>query len=301
MPDSDDSDAPAGAEAEDAPAEDAPAADWVLSFYRFYAVANPPELRDAVEAACVERGLLGTVLIAAEGVNAALAGSRPNLESLLAEHFPNTPNTPNTPNQLPNWTIAAPMQRAFRHLKVRVKEEIVGFGRTLAPDAPVGEHVDAAAWDQLVADPEVRVVDTRNDYESHIGTFRGSTLAATPTFRDFVDFAERTLDPAKDKRVALFCTGGIRCEKASAYLLEKGFEQVYQLKGGILSYLAAHPPSKEESRLAPASGRFQGECFVFDERVSVTDDLDIGNHRLCTQCGWPLPREPQAACSVCGR
>lgn len=274
-------------------------ADWVLSFYRFYAVADPSALRDAVEAACVERGLLGTVLIAAEGVNATLAGSRSHLESLLSAHFSNGPSGPSV---LPNWTTAAATQRTFRQLKVRVKEEIVSFGRTLAADAPVGEHVDAAAWDQLVADPEVHVVDTRNDYESHIGTFHGSTLAATPTFRDFADFVERTLNPTQDKRVALFCTGGIRCEKASAYLLEKGFEQVYQLKGGILSYLAetaSAEAAKESSRTAPRS--FQGECFVFDERVSVTDDLGIGNYHLCTQCGWPLPCESQAACSACGR
>ena len=271
---------------------------WVLSFYRFCTVANPLELRDAIEAACIDRGLLGTVLIAAEGVNAALAGSRPNLESLLATR---SFHQLDQPALLLNWTIGTPAQCAFRRLKVRVKEEIVGFGCPLAPDTPVGEHVDAAAWDRLVADPEVRVVDTRNDYESHIGTFRGSTLAATPTFRDFAGFVERELDPARDKHVALFCTGGIRCEKVSAYLLEEGFEHVCQLRGGILSYLAATSPAKGEDQSVPASGCFQGECFVFDGRVSVTDDLNVGNYRLCAQCGWPLPREPQAACTACGQ
>ena len=272
-------------------------ADWVLSFYRFCALADPHELRDAIEAACVERRLLGTVLLAAEGINAALAGARSNLESLL------TALAPLLPDLRANWSVAPPQRRAFRHLKVRVKHEIVGFGHALTTDTPVGEHVDARAWDQLCADAEVRIVDTRNDYESHIGTFRGATLAATRTFRDFPEFAERELDPVRDKRLALFCTGGIRCEKASAHLLERGFEQVYQLKGGILSYLAAVNAAARESpsRPAPASGRFQGECFVFDERVSVADDLGIGNHRLCKQCSWPRPHEPQAGCPACGR
>lgn len=238
---------------------------WVLAFYRFCALADPRALRPVVEAACVERGLLGTVLLAAEGVNAALSGSRRNLEDLqraLAPLFPGV---------LTNWSVAGEAT-PFRRLKVRVKDEIVGFGRTLAADAPVGVHVDAAAWDRLMADPDLRMVDARNAYESHLGTFGGSTPAATPTFRDFADFAQRELDAAKDRRVALFCTGGIRCEKASAYLLEQGFEQVYQLEGGILRYFADR------------GERFEGECFVFDERVSVAGDLRPGNHRLCTQC-----------------
>ena len=269
-------------------------ADWVLSFYRFCALANPGAVRDVVEAACVERRLLGTVLLATEGINAALAGPRSNLESLLAALAPVVPNV------RANWSVAPPQRRAFQHLKVRVKHEIVGFGYTLTADTPVGVYVDAPAWDQLSADPDVRIVDTRNDYESHIGTFQGATLAATRTFRDFPDFAERELDPTQDKRVALFCTGGIRCEKASAHLLERGFEQVYQLEGGILSYLASTNLAAHERRSQPALGRFKGECFVFDERVSVADDLDIGNYRLCARCSWPLSREPQAGCPACG-
>ena len=265
-------------------------ADWVLSFYRFYALADPCALRDAVAAACVERSLLGTVVLAKEGVNAALCGSRQNLESLLAALFSDMLGVRT------NWAVVGQERPAFRRLKVRAKDEIVGFGRTLAADVPVGEHVDAAAWDRLIDDPEVRLVDTRNAYESHLGTFRGSTPAATRTFREFVDFAKRELDAARDKRVALFCTGGIRCEKASAYLLEQGFEQVYQLKGGILGYLGAG------DRAALAGGRrFEGECFVFDERVSVAGDLGTGSYRLCPQCGWPLPLEPQAGCPACCR
>ena len=137
----------------------------------------------------------------------------------------------------------------------------------------------------------MRLVDARNDYESAIGTFRGATPAGTRAFRDFRAFAARELDPARDRRVALFCTGGIRCEKASAHLRERGFEQVYQLAGGILRYLA---------RTSPANRLFDGECFVFDERVSVTAALDAGAHRLCGKCAWPLPTRSNGRCPACG-
>ena len=256
---------------------------WVLSFYRFCALADPGALRDVVEAACIERRLLGTVYIAAEGVNAALAGSRADLESLLATLFSDMPA-----DLPPNWTVAE--RQAFRRLKVRVKDEIVGFDRPLAPDAAVGEHVDARAWDELVDDPGVRIVDARNSYEHHIGTFRNSTLAHTQTFRDFTRFVERELDPGRDKRIGTFCTGGIRCEKASAWLLAQGFERVYQLQGGILGYLAAAEPAKS---------RFEGECFVFDERVSVDEELRSGSYRLCERCGWPRRCVPEASCPAC--
>ena len=264
------------------------AGSWVLSFYRFCALADPAALRDAVEAACIERGLLGTVYVATEGVNAALAGSQAalaDMESLLAALCPHTPR-----DVSPNWAVAD--GQAFRRLKVRLKDEIVGFVSPLASDAVVGEHVDATAWDELVDDPDVHIVDVRNSYEHHIGTFRDATLANTQTFRDFVRFAERELDPGRDKRIGTFCTGGIRCEKASAWLLAQGFEQVYQLQGGILGYLAA---------TEPAESRFEGECFVFDDRVSVNAELRRGSYRLCERCGWPRPCvAPSASCAACG-
>lgn len=255
----------------------------VASFYRFFPLADPAAERRDLERAAAARGLVGTLLLATEGVNGALAGARGALLDFLAERFPDA---------RPNWSTAAPGRAPFRRLKVAVKEEIVGFGRVLEEDAPRGERVDAARWNRLAEDPEVRVVDVRNDYETAIGTFAGAMPAGTRAFRDFAAFAARELDPGRDRRVALFCTGGIRCEKASAHLRERGFEQVHQLAGGILRYFA---------ETSPANSLFSGECFVFDGRVSVTAALDAGTHRLCAKCAWPLPTRSNAPCPACGR
>ena len=258
----------------------------VLSFYRFGwpgeagSQAGLDSQRTAVERSCRELALKGTVSLAAEGVNAALCGRGGALERFLRRHFRGVRAT---------WSHAssACTGSAFERLKVRVKEEIVGFGRPLASATPVGAHVDAAAWNEMLADDDVYVLDVRNDYESAVGAFRGATLANTATFREFPAFVQRALAADKQRPVAMYCTGGIRCEKASAYLVEHGFADVRQLDGGILKYLAE-----------TSDGAFEGECFVFDGRVTVNADLAAGSHCLCSGCGWPVSNEA-ATCPNC--
>ena len=231
----------------------------VASFYVFRPLNDVEALGSSLDQACTAEGLRGTVLLAPEGVNAALAGPRPGIARVVAAHFPEADV---------KWSTAAADNPVFDRLKVRLKPEIVTFGLELSPTTRVGAHVDGATWNRLLLDPSVTVLDVRNDYESAIGTFRGAKCANTANFGEFKDFVGRELDPGQDARLALFCTGGIRCEKASAYLMEQGFEDVCQLDGGILGYLAQ----------MGTESAFEGECFVFDQRVSVTDRLAQGSY-----------------------
>ena len=186
----------------------------------------------------------------------------------------------------------------FERMKVKLKKEIVTLGQPVSPTKKVGTYVDPKSWNQVISDPEITVVDTRNAYEVDIGTFKGATNPETDSFREFPDYAASQLDPAKHKKVAMFCTGGIRCEKASSYLLEQGFEQVYHLKGGILKYLEEVP--KEDSL-------WEGECFVFDQRVTVQHGLELGSYDMCHGCGYPISEtdiqsphyQPGIACPHC--
>ena len=254
----------------------------VASFYVFRTLDDLDTLRNSLDEACAAAGLKGTVLLATEGVNAALAGPRADIERVVAAYFPDA---------AVKWTAAAPGNPVFDRLKVRLKPEIVTFGLELSPSTRVGSHVDAATWDSLLRDPTVTVLDVRNDYESDIGTFRGAKRTDTATFGEFKDFVDRELRPDRDRRLALFCTGGIRCEKASAYLIEQGFEDVCQLDGGILGYLTE----------TGTDSAFEGECFVFDQRVSVTDRLAEGGYALCGRCGRAIARSrpPRVACPAC--
>ena len=246
---------------------------WVASFYRFHPIDDVCALRDALEASCAARSLRGTVLLAPEGVNATLAGSRSALVDVIGRHFPGVDV---------KWSTAAPDNVVFQRLKVRQRAEIVTFDRPLDPSTPVAPSVDAEAWNELIADPDVLVLDVRNDYESDVGTFRGAKRADTANFREFPDFVSRELGIDRGRPVAMFCTGGIRCEKASAFLLAQGFETVFRLDGGILKYFA-----ETES----ADNAFGGECFVFDERVSVTRELNQGGFKPCAASGRPYTPE----------
>ncbi|MYD98049.1 MAG: hypothetical protein F4X98_11795 [Gammaproteobacteria bacterium] len=261
----------------------------VATFYRFEPQGDIDALRAEVEQTCLKRSLRGTVLLAAEGFNAALAGARADLNYLIERHFRGV---------AVKWSTAAPGNPVFDRLKVRQQPEIVGFGRPLAPSTPVGERVSPSDWKRLIEDPAVLIVDVRNDYESDVGTFHGAKRADTANFRDFPDFAMRELSEHKQRPIAMYCTGGIRCEKASAYLLEQGFADVRQLDGGILGYFA---------EVTPDNNAFEGECFVFDQRVSVTQELEQGSYELCETCGRPLSRDdssgssPVARCSACAQ
>ena len=239
---------------------------WIAAFYRFRPIEDVESLRASLEDACRAAGVRGTILLASEGINGSIVGTRQALQSVVAAWLSDVDV---------KWSRARPGNSVFHRLRVRVKPEIVSFGLSIGAATRVGERVDPARWNALLNDPEVVVVDTRNQYESAIGTFPGSMPARTVSFREFPDFVATNLDPDSHPKVAMFCTGGIRCEKASAWLLEHGFDQVYQLDGGILRYLEEVPVE---------SNAFEGDCFVFDQRVSVTPDLDQGDYHQCHAC-----------------
>lgn len=245
----------------------------VLSFYKFVAVENPEaHLRNLLEQGN-RLALKGTILLAGEGVNGTLIGTAENLHDMVAilqREFGEMPC---------KWSSVAPENPGFHRYKVRVKSEIVSLGVDALDMAQGGRHVDVAQWHTLLDDPEVLLIDTRNTYEVDIGTFPGAVSPMTTSFREFPQWVAQNLDPQKDQRIAMFCTGGIRCEKASALLAARGFAEVYQLDGGILNYL---------DQVAEADNRWQGECFVFDQRVSVDANLAQGQYTQCYACRHPL-------------
>jgi UPF0176 protein len=255
----------------------------VMTFYRFVRLANLPELCRTLEVAAAERALKGTLLLADEGINATLAGAADALDAMrevLGKY-------PQFAPMRYRFSTADEHNPVFHRLKVRIKPEIVRLDQPgVAPDRRTGERVGAERWNELLDDPDVVVLDTRNGYEIGIGTFPGALDPKTRSFRQLPDFVGTHLDPAVHRKVAMFCTGGIRCEKASAWMLEQGFETVYQLDGGILGYLETVPP---------AENRWQGECFVFDQRVSVNHDLREGSFEQCYACRQPLSRDDVAS------
>jgi UPF0176 protein len=249
----------------------------VAALYKFVALEDYAQLREPLLDVCRAQGLKGTLLLAAEGINGTVAGDRSAIDGLLAwlrrdprfadlEHKESLHATP-----------------PFLRMKVKLKREIVTMGQPdVSPTRVVGTYVAPGDWDQLISDPEVLLVDTRNDYECAIGSFRGAVDPGLTTFREFPAWVEQNLDPRRHRKVAMFCTGGIRCEKASSYLLEQGFEAVFHLRGGILKYLEEVPREKSS---------WEGECFVFDERVAVDHDLARGSYEQCFACRHPLSQE----------
>lgn len=250
--------------------------DWVIAtFYKFVPLSEPEALRLEILALCSSRGLRGTILLAREGLNATVAGDRPSLDALLV-WLHSHPEIGPFPHQ-ESTAAGAPFER----MKVKLKPEIVTLGHPEVNPAQqqVGTYVEPQHWNQVIADPEVMVIDARNDFEVELGTFKGAVNPHTHSFRELPDYVATHLDPAQHTKVAMFCTGGIRCEKATAYLLEQGFEQVYHLRGGILNYLKTVP---EDASL------WQGDCFVFDERVALDHRLNATGHDLCLGCGHPI-------------
>ena len=250
----------------------------VAAFYGFTAMAElaplQQELRDLAEAGAVR----GTILLAEEGVNGTISGPEAGVQAVLARL-----------RQLPGLAgleakFSEAPDQAFHRLKVRIKREIVTMGcPTVKPAEQVGTYVPPQQWDALIRDPDTLVVDTRNAYEVAVGTFEGAIDPRTESFREFPAWVERELRPLVEQRqpkaIAMFCTGGIRCEKSTAYLLQQGFANVHHLQGGILRYLAEMPEQ---------GSSWQGECFVFDQRVSVNHRLEPGRYSLCHACGMPL-------------
>ena len=235
----------------------------VAAFYQFTALPDFRELREPLQAFCAGLGLKGSVLLAAEGINGTLAGSEDGIAPLVEELRHGQLFRGRLDKLELKFSKAEAMP--FRRIKVRLKKEIVTLGDKAAdPTKQVGIYVDPSDWNALIASPDTLVIDTRNAFEVAMGTFEGAVDPGITSFGQFRDFVARKLDPAKQQKIAMFCTGGIRCEKASALLLAQGFGDVYQLKGGILKYLEQVPETES---------RWRGECFVFDERVALGHGL----------------------------
>lgn len=250
----------------------------VAAFYRFLDLKSPETFRGKLQARCDQHGLLGTVLVAAEGLNGTLAGTAEAIAAVLG-WIRKELSLPEAIDV--RWTEAS--DAPFRRMRVRVKNEIVTLGRPdILPHKNAGTYVDPEDWNKLIDDPDVVVVDTRNHYEIGVGTFPRAVDPGTDSFRQFPKFAEELAQSAKGKRLAMFCTGGIRCEKATALMMELGFDDVYHLRGGILNYLQQVPAEHN---------RWSGECFVFDTRVAVDRDLAEGGYVQCHACRRPLSSE----------
>lgn len=233
----------------------------VAALYKFVTLEDYKEMRVPLLAECKKTRILGTLLLAHEGINGTIAGTREDIDLILA-HLRSDPRFADLEHK-ESFVESMP----FLRMKVRLKKEIVTLGVPgIDPNKKVGTYVDAKDWNALISDPSVTVIDTRNDYEFEMGTFKNAVNPKTKSFREFPAFAQANLDPAKAPKIAIFCTGGIRCEKASSYLMEQGFSEVYHLKGGILKYLEKVP---EEQSL------WQGKCFVFDQR-GVLDRENLG-------------------------
>ncbi|ABB57922.1 oxygen-dependent tRNA uridine(34) hydroxylase TrhO [Synechococcus elongatus] len=254
----------------------------LINFYRFVALGDCDRWRQWLQDLCTALGLRGTILLAPEGINAGLAGNTEAIAQFLSElqQHPPFANLSFKSATVTDWP--------FARLKVKVKPEIVSLGcPELNPAERTGTLVAPQDWNQLLQDPEVVLIDVRNRFEIALGSFPRAIDPQTDRFRDFPRFVQEQLLPQPPAKVAMFCTGGIRCEKASAYLLEQGIETVYQLEGGILNYLEA---------IAPEENHWQGDCFVFDERIAVDRQLQTPQHQLCPACGQPVVA---TTCSHC--
>jgi UPF0176 protein len=235
----------------------------VAAFYQFAKLPDFRELREPLRAICADLELKGSVLLAHEGINGTLAGSAEAVAALIEQLRRGDLFGGRLDNLELKLSAAAAMP--FQRLKIRLKREIVTLGDPAAdPTRQVGIYVDPADWNDVMAAPDTLVIDARNAFEVAMGTFEGAVDPGIKSFGQFKEFAARKLDPARHRRVAMFCTGGIRCEKASAYLLSRGFAEVFHLKGGILKYLEGVPE---------AQSRWRGECFVFDDRVALGHGL----------------------------
>lgn len=249
----------------------------ICALYKFTRLDDYAELRQSLLDFLTDHNIRGTLLLASEGINGTVAGSRPDIDALLA-FLKADPRLADL-----DYKKSYDDTNPFYRTKVRLKKEIVTLGILgIDPLRSVGTYVDPKDWNNLICDPKTVLIDTRNDYEVGIGTFRNAVNPRTESFREFPEYVKKNLDPAKHKKVAMFCTGGIRCEKSTAYLKELGFENVYHLKGGILKYL-------EEVR--PEESMWDGECFVFDNRVSVRHGLEKGEYDQCHACRMPITEE----------
>jgi len=265
----------------------------VATFYQFAHLPDCLNWQKKLRTQCKKHNVLGTIILAEEGINATISGSADSIQKVIDfiksdERFKSMP-----------FRLSTTPRQTFYRIRVAVRDEIVTLGdSTVNPNEQVGKYVEPENWNKIISDPDVTVIDTRNDYEVEIGSFEGAIDPKTQTFGQWDEYVERNLSDQKDKKIAMFCTGGIRCEKASSHLIKKGFKEVYHLKGGILNYL---------EKMNTNESLWNGECFVFDHRVSVVHGLKDGEAKICFGCRWPLRAkdleskkyEPGVCCPHC--
>ncbi len=249
----------------------------ICALYKFATLDNFEDLKKPLLSIMTQHKVYGTLLLAKEGINGTVASTREGTDSLL--HYLNQHPSLSPISHKESYSHEMP----FKRTKVKLKKEIVTMGvNGIDPTHISGTYVKPKDWNALISDPNVTLIDTRNDYEVKIGTFHNAINPNTGTFREFPQYVKNNLDPEKNKKIAMYCTGGIRCEKSTAYLKEKGFDEVYHLEGGILKYLEEVPQ---------AETMWEGECFVFDERVAVNHDLSPGSYDQCYACRMPITAE----------
>jgi len=249
----------------------------IAALYQFKDLPDYLLVKPILKRLCQEQGIKGTLILASEGINGTVAGSRIAMDALKS-YLIDTLGFVKM-----EYKESFFHKQPFYRMKVLTKKEIVTLGRPdIRPHEKAGTYVSPQDWNTLISSPDVVLIDVRNDYEVQIGTFKQAINPKTETFKAFPEYVETQLDPNKHKKVAMFCTGGIRCEKASAYMMSMGFPEVYHLKGGILQYLEETPPDES---------LWDGECFVFDQRVAVTHGVEPGQHETCFGCRYPLATE----------
>ena len=254
---------------------------FVTTFYQFTKLEDISKLQESIDACCRKNDVKGIVLLASEGINSTIAGPRKGVLAVL-EFLRKDPRFDGL-----TWKESIAKEQPFRKLRVRLKKEIVTMGVPgIDPERLVGTYIKPEDWNDLISDPDVIVVDTRNDYEVEIGTFKDAINPDITSFGEFPKWIKDNIDIHTQPRVAMFCTGGIRCEKSTALLKEAGVKEVFHLEGGILKYLEQIP---EDQSL------WDGECFVFDERVSVGHGLEVGEYELCRGCRYPICEEDKSS------
>jgi UPF0176 protein len=264
----------------------------IAALYRFVRLDNYQSLRQPLLQFMLDRQVRGTLLLASEGINGTVAGEQAAIDALL-DYLRRDDRLRGL-----DCKLSYDSEMPFYRSRVKLKREIVTMGIENLDPSEGGTYVDARDWNTLIEDPGVTLIDTRNAYESAIGSFAGAIHPQTESFRDFPSYAKRHLDPARHRKIAMFCTGGIRCEKSTAYLRQQGFEEVYHLRGGILKYLEVVPE---------AESKWHGECFVFDNRVSVNHALEKGSYDQCHACRLPITSadklsdryQPGVSCPAC--